>query len=49
MEGNMSNPNLIVMLTWHDKTVHNAKELFLEAKDAPAKFWGCKREGISEE
>ena len=49
MEDNMNKPNLIVMLTWHDKTVHNAKELFLEAKDAPAKYWGCKREGISEE
>ena len=45
----MARPELIVMLTWNDKTVENAKELFLESKDAPAKFWGCKREGISEE
>lgn len=43
----MARPELIVMLTWNDKTVENAKELFLESKDAPAKFWGCKREGIS--
>lgn len=42
-------PNLIVMLTWHDVTVENAKEIFLEAKDAPTKYWGCKREGISDE
>lgn len=41
--------NLAVMLTWHDVTVKNAKEIFLEAKDAPAKYWGCKSEGISEQ
>ncbi len=45
----MAKPELIVMLTWNDKTVADAKEIFLAAKDAPAKYWGCKREGISEE
>ncbi|NLL92050.1 MAG: hypothetical protein GX222_06490 [Ruminococcaceae bacterium] len=45
----MTKPELIVMLTWNDKTVEGAKKIFLEAKDAPARYWGCKREGISEE
>lgn len=40
--------NLAVMLTQNDVTVKNAKEIFLEAKDAPAKYWGCKSEGIEE-
>lgn len=40
---------LIVMLTWHDVTVKNAKELFLEAKDAPATHWGFKIEGTTPE
>lgn len=41
--------DLIVMLTWHDVTVKNAKELFLEAKDAPAERWGFKIEGTTPE
>lgn len=40
---------LIVMLTWHDVTVKNAKEIFLEAKDAPATQWGFKIEGTTPE
>ncbi len=40
---------LIVMLTWHDVTVKNAKEIFLEAKDAPASQWGFKIEGTTPE
>ena len=40
---------LIVMLTWHDVTVPNAKEVFLECKDAPAKHWGFKIEGTTPE
>ncbi|MBQ3090069.1 MAG: hypothetical protein IJD21_05860 [Oscillospiraceae bacterium] len=40
---------LIVMLTWHDVTVPNAKEIFLECKDAPAKHWGFKIEGTTPE
>ena len=42
----MARPELIVMLTWNDKTVGECQGAFLESKDAPAKFWGCKREGI---
>ena len=42
-------PTLIVMLTWNDLTVKNAKEIFMEAKDAPAECWGCKMEGIEED
>lgn len=37
------------MLTWHDVTVKNAKEIFLEAKDAPTKHWGFKIEGTTPE
>ena len=40
---------LITMLTWHDVTVKNAKEIFLGAKDAPAKHWGFKIEGTTPE
>ena len=43
----MSVPRLIVMLTYHDVTVKNAKEIFMEAKDAPAEFWGFKDVGLS--
>lgn len=42
-------PELIVMLTHHDKTVENAIEVFEAAKDAPAKFWGFKEVGIPED
>ena len=42
-------PELIVMLTWHDKTVENAIEVFESAKNAPAKFWGFKEVGIPED
>lgn len=40
---------LIVMLTWHDVTVPNAKEVFLECAAAPAKHWGFKIEGTTPE
>lgn len=43
----MTNPELIVFLTWHDVTVANAKEVFLDAKDAPVKNWGIKIEGTT--
>lgn len=46
MEENMERTELIVMLTWHDVTVENAKEIFLGAKDAPAKYWGFKDVGL---
>ena len=45
----MAQTQLIVMLTWHDVTVQNAKEIFLEARDAPAKYWGFKDVGIDPE
>lgn len=41
--------DLIVMLTWHDVTVTNANEIFMECKDAPAKHWGFKVEGTTPE
>ncbi len=43
----MQEKNLIVMLTWHDVTVDNAKELFLACKDAAATHWGFKIEGTT--
>ncbi|MBQ6650871.1 MAG: hypothetical protein IJM67_06410 [Atopobiaceae bacterium] len=41
--------DLITMLTWHDVTVPNAKEVFLSAADAPCKHWGFKIEGTTPE
>lgn len=40
---------LITMLTWHDVTVPDAKEIFLSAKDAPCDQWGFKIEGTTPE
>lgn len=40
------NPELIVMLTYHDRTVENACQIFEQCKNAKAKFWGFKEEGI---
>ncbi|TCS79435.1 carbohydrate kinase of FGGY family protein [Muricomes intestini] len=37
--------NLIVMLTWHDVTVANAKDIFLESKGFLASDWGFKVAG----
>ena len=42
----MEQPILIVMLTKDDVTVKNAKEIFLEAKDAPCQYWGFKEVGL---
>ena len=39
-------PELIVMLTHHDRTVENALEVFEAAKDTPARYWGFKEEGL---
>ena len=39
-------PELIVMLTHHDKTVENAIEVFDECKDLPVKCWGFKDVGL---
>lgn len=44
-----NNLDLIVMLTWNDVTVENAKEVFLESKDALAKHWGFKVAGTTPE
>ena len=44
----MRYPKLIVMLTHNDVTVPDAKQIFLEAKNAPADYWGFKDEGLSE-
>ena len=42
-------PELIVMLTHHDRTVENAIQVFEEAKNAPARYWGFKEVGLPEE
>jgi hypothetical protein len=39
-------PELIVMLTYNDKTVENALELFEEVKTIPVKHWGFKDVGL---
>ena len=39
-------PELIVMLTHHDKTVQNAYEMFAAMKDAPIRHWGFKDVGL---
>ncbi|MCW4466788.1 hypothetical protein OK351_14940 [Glutamicibacter sp. MNS18] len=41
------NPEIIVMLTHHDVTVANARELFRESADLPIKYWGFKDNGLS--
>ena len=45
----MKIPKLIVMLTHHDVTAPDSKEIFLAAKDAPADCWGFKNVGLPEE
>ncbi|MFV9429037.1 hypothetical protein ACNJ7K_10890 [Rhodococcus aetherivorans] len=40
-------PEIIVMLTHHDVTVPNAREVFREAADLPVNFWGFKDIGLS--
>jgi hypothetical protein len=42
-------PELIVMLTYNDKTVENALELFNQMKDNPVKHWGFKDVGLPPE
>lgn len=41
-----TNPELIVMLTYNDVTVHNAEEIFESCKNTKAKFWGIKEKGL---
>ena len=40
------NLNLVVMLTYNDKTVKNAYEIFEKCKDSKAKFFGFKEEPL---
>lgn len=42
-----SRTNLIVMLTYNDKTVAEAYRIFDQAKESKAQIWGFKEEGIS--
>jgi len=39
-------PELIIMLTHHDRTVPDALELFKQLKDAPVRHWGFKDVGL---
>lgn len=39
-------PELIVMLTYNDKTVADAPEIFERCKDSKAGFWGFKEEDL---
>ena len=40
------NPNLIVMLTEHDQTVMNAREIFEQCKSSSADYWGFKEQPL---
>lgn len=42
----MHYPALIVMLTYNDKTVNNAYEIFDQCKDTKAGFWGFKEKEL---
>ena len=39
-----NSPELVVMLTHHDRTVENAYEIFDQCKNTRAKYWGFKEE-----
>ena len=39
-------PILIVMLTYNDRTVNNAYEIFEQCKDSKTVYWGFKEEGL---
>ena len=41
------NPNLIVMLTHHDKSVPHALDVFEECKDCSVAYWGFKDQGLA--
>lgn len=43
------NPNLIVMLTHHDRTVPNAAEVFSACASSRAQYWGFKEVGLPPE
>jgi len=42
----MKKPILIVMLTYNDKTVENAFEIFEQCKHSKAEYWGFKEIGL---
>lgn len=42
-------PELIVMLTYNDKTVENALDLFNQMKETPVSHWGFKDVGLGPE
>src|SRR5215813_7267592 len=46
MQSQQLKPELIVMLTHHDKTVRDALELFERTKDYPITQWGFKDVGL---
>ncbi|MBQ9719874.1 MAG: hypothetical protein IJV64_04185 [Oscillospiraceae bacterium] len=45
----MQTPKLIVMLTYNDRTVENAPEIFEACKASKAELWGFKEEGLAPE
>lgn len=45
----MRHPQLIVMLTHHDRTAVNAQEIFEACKDSRAQYWGLKEEGLPQQ
>ena len=47
METHQQKPELIVMLTYQDKTVSDALELFQRAREYPIPHWGFKDVGLS--
>src|SRR5689334_13216716 len=49
MPSQHSKPELIVMLTHHDKTVPDALELFQRTQEYPIKHWGFKDVGLPPE
>ena len=49
MQSQLLKPELIVMLTHHDQTVQDARELFQRTKDFPIKHWGFKDVGLPPE
>lgn len=46
MAANKQKPELIIMLTYQDKTVSDALALFNQLKDEPVKHWGFKDVGL---
>lgn len=49
MAGWQGRPVLIVMLTYNDRTVDNAFEVFEKSKDSQAVYWGFKEEPLPPE